>query len=125
LKSENILPINAFYITWLRDKGWCNRPRAVRADKNTGEIISEKTQMDSIDMLIYIMLLSRADKNTLTCFPSIATICDDCKGLDRRTVWDHLQDLAGMKFIEIEKNPGRPNIYHMLDFARWRDNPRY
>jgi hypothetical protein len=105
LKSESMLPVNAFYFTWLRDKG--NR------------------DMDSIDLLIYIMLLTRADKETLTCFPSIARICEDCRGLDRGTVIKHLEALEQKGVISIEKRLGKSSEFFMRDFAEWRKNPGY
>ena len=97
---QNLLPVNAMYLSWLRDKG--------------------KKDMAPADLLIYIMILSRADSDTLTCFPSIQTICDDCGGLDRRTVWASLDNLHGQGFISIKKSRGRPNVYFMADFFAWR-----
>lgn len=92
MKQENVLPINAFYITWLRDKGKYNRPPAQWVNKKTGEV-TEKTEMDQLDFIMYLLLLSRADTKTLTCFPSIGVICKDCFGIERRTVWRHLTEL--------------------------------
>jgi hypothetical protein len=123
-KQENYLPINAFYITCLRDKRSKNRPPATWADKKTGEIKEIRTKLNSVDLLIYMMLLSRADKN-LECYPSIETICEDCGGLDRRLVWKHLQQLEQMRMISIEKSKGRPNKYYMCDFAEWLKEPSY
>lgn len=125
MQTQNMLPINAFYITWLRDKGNKNRKEAKRIDKKTGEIVSSKTKMDATDFIIYIMLLSRADKDNLTCYPSIETICKDSFITDRRTVWNHLQDLEQMEFIQIKKKRGKPNTYFMADFARWKLKPGY
>jgi hypothetical protein len=124
-KKENYLPINAFYITALRDKRSINRPMAYWVNKETGEVIRQRNKMDSLDLLIYIMLLSRADKDKLTCYPSIETICTDCGGLNKRTAWEHLSMLEQMKFITITKSPGRPNIYFMADFAEWLKAPHY
>lgn len=124
MKQENMLPVNAFYLTALRDKRRHNRPKAEWVDRKTG-ITKSKTGMDSLDLLIYIMLLSRADKDKLTCYPSIETICSDCGGIDRRTVWEHLSILEQMGFIEIIKKQGRPNTYYMKDFADWAKNPHY
>lgn len=119
-----MLPVNAFYLTALRDKRSKNRPPARWENKRTGAI-RQRTSMDSIDLLIYIMLLSRADKDKLTCYPSIETICSDCGGLDRRVVWQHLQILEQMQFIEITKARGKSNKYYMRDFAEWAKNPHY
>lgn len=124
MKRENVLPINAFYITWLRDKGKKDRPIARWANKRSGEI-AEKTEMDQIDFIMYMMLLSRADVKTLICFPSIETICKDCFGIERRTAWRHLSELEQMGFIKITKERGKPNRYFMLDFAEWKKNPHY
>lgn len=118
-----ILPVNALYLSWLRDKGAYNRPPWKRVNKETGEV-REINHMHAVHMLIYIMLLSRADTETLTCFPSINTICNDCMGIDRRVVWECLKDLEDMGFIKIEKSRGRPNVYHMIDFKKWRDNQK-
>lgn len=125
MKNESILPINAFYITALRDKHSVGRPVAKWVDKKTGEILKQRDKMDSLDMLIYIMLLSRVDKDDLTCYPSIETIGRDCGGIDRRTIWEHLCMLEQMRFIEIRKNPGRPNVYYVTDFAEWKKAPHY
>ena len=81
--------------------------------------------MDALDMLIYIILLSRADNNELTCYPSIETISEDCGYIDRRTIWEHLQMLEQMQFIEIRKKRGKPNTYFMKDFAVWMADPHY
>lgn len=79
--------------------------------------------MDPKDRIIYIMLLTRADNETLTCFPSIEIICKDT-GLDRRTVWDHLLSLEQMGFIAIKKRRGNSNEYFMFDFALWLNNTK-
>ncbi len=121
MRTENILPINAMYLTWLRDKGCHGKTESKRVNKKTGEV-KYKTKMDSIDLLLYIMLLSRADKDTLKCYPSLDTICRDTMSLDRRTAWDHLQDLEQMGFIEIQKARGKPNLYYLKNFAIWRDS---
>jgi len=123
MKKENILPINAFYITWLRDKGRYNRPAAQWADKQTGEI-TESTELSGAGWLLYIMLLSRADSKTLICFPSLETICRDC-GMDRRKLWKHIAELEQMGFITVTKERGKPNRYYMLDFAQWKQDPHY
>jgi hypothetical protein len=124
-KKENLLPVNAFYITALRDKRRLNRPKAEWTDKETGEVIRSRDQADSLDLLIYIILLSRADKDKYTCYPSIETICEDCGGIDRRTAWEHLFMLEQMGFIQIIKKSGRPNTYYMKDFAEWIKAPHY
>jgi hypothetical protein len=127
-KKENLLPINAIYFTWLRDYGKRNRPTARRTAVNhrTHETRTiEKTEMDMIDFMIYVSLLSRSDKDKLTCFPSINAISDDCFGIDRRTITDHLQDLEQMGYIEIKKANGKANIYVMKDFKEWLNNPRH
>lgn len=123
-KQENLLPVNAFYLTCLRDKRSKNRPPATWTDKKTGEVKEIRTYLNSTDLLIYMMLLTRADKN-LECYPSIETICADCGGLDRRLVWKHLVQLEQMQMINIEKSKGRPNRYYMTDFAEWLKNPGY
>ena len=123
--AENLLPVNAFYVTALRDKRKKNRPPAQWVNKQTGEVLKQRDYMDNLDLLIYLMLLSRADKNTLICFPSIETICEDCGDLDRRAVWEHLSMLEQMEFIDIQKTKGRPNKYYMRDFAEWLKNPHY
>lgn len=119
-----MLPVNAFYLTALRDKRSRGRTTGHWTDKGTGKIKS-RDYLDSIDLIIYIMLLSRADKDSFTCFPSIETICNDCGGIDRRVVWKHLQMLEQMQVIDIIKNKGRPNTYYMKDFAMWVKNPHY
>jgi len=81
--------------------------------------------MDALDMLIYMMLLSRADKTTYKCFPSIDQICSDCMGLDRHTVIDHLEDLEHMRYISTDKQKGLSTTYYMLDFAEWLKDPYY
>ena len=81
--------------------------------------------MDIFDFTIYINLLSRADKVKLTCFPSLNLIGEDCFGLDRRTITDHLLDLEQMGFIDIRKQKGRANTYYMKDFKEWLNNPRH
>lgn len=124
MKRDNVLPINAFYITWLRDKGKLGRPAARWVNKRTGEV-AEKTEMDSVDMLLYIMLLSRADAKTLTCFPSMETICSDCGRMERRKVWRHIDELEQMGFIVVKKQRGKPNVYFMKDFAEWKTEPHY
>lgn len=124
MRKDNMLPVNAFYITALRDHRKYNRPFAEWVDKETGEVIRRRNQMDSLDLLIYIMLLSRADKDQLTCYPSIATICEDCD-IDRRAAWERLSMLEQMGFIEIRKKHGRPNQYYMRDFAVWKADPHY
>ncbi len=78
MKQENMLPVNAFYITALRDKRGHDRPKAQWVDKETGEVLRQRSRLDSLDILIYIMLLSRADKDKYTCYPSLATIASDC-----------------------------------------------
>ena len=105
MRNDNILPINAFYLTWLRDKG--------------------SREIDSIDLLIYIMLLSRADKEALTCYPSIDRIAEDCRGLSRATVLKHIDQLETKGLIIINKRPGKPSEYYMSDFAEWRKEPHY
>ena len=124
MKQDNILPINAFYITALRDKRSNSRPPARWVNKKTGAIY-QRTGMDSIDLLIYIMLLSRADKDKLTCYPSLETICADCGGLDRRVVWQHIHILEQMQYIDVIRARGRPNKYYMRDFAEWAKDPHY
>jgi hypothetical protein len=124
MRQDNMLPINAFYITALRDKRSKNRPTATWANED-GEIIRKRSSLDALDLLIYMMLLSRADKDKLTCYPAIQTICEDCGGIDRRTVWEHLQMLEQMGMIEIRKKPGKANIYYMADFAEWAKSPHY
>lgn len=125
MKQENMLPVNAFYLTALRDKRSKNRPPARWIDKDTGEVLRQRDKLDSTDLLIYIMLLSRADKEKYTCYPSLATIASDCGGIDKRTVWEHLSMLEQMGFITIKKTPGRPNVYYMADFAEWAKSPHY
>lgn len=125
MRQDNMLPINAFYITALRDKRGHNRPVAQWIDKDTGEVLRQRDKLDSTDLLIYIMLLSRADKEKYTCYPSLATIASDCGGIDKRTVWEHLSMLEQMGFITIKKTPGRPNVYYMADFAEWAKSPHY
>jgi hypothetical protein len=120
-----MIPINAFYITALRDKRNVGRPIAKWINKKTGVILKQRDKMDSLDILIYIMLLSRADKDNLTCYPSIKTIAQDCFVTDRRTVWEHLSMLQQMGFIEIRKKSGRSSIYYMADFAEWKKSPHY
>jgi DNA-binding transcriptional ArsR family regulator len=107
-QQETYLPINAMYLSWLRDSGAFNRP-------------GPKAKMDAHDRIIYIMLLTRADNEKLTCFPSIDQICRDT-GLDRRTVRDHLSNLEMMGFIAIKKRRGNSNEFFMLDFALWLNN---
>ena len=125
MRKENMLPVNAFYITNLRDHRRYDRPLATWADKKTGEVLRQRNRIDALDMLIYIMLLSRADNNELICYPSIETICRDCDISDRRTIWEHLSMLEQMGFIEIRKKRGRPNTYFMKDFAVWMADPHY
>lgn len=105
MKHDNILPINAFYLTCLRDK--------------RGE------NLTPIGLLIYIMLLSRADKEKLTCYPSIQTIAEDCKGLDRETVIKHLERLEELGIIIITKRLGKSSEFFMRDFSEWRKEPHY
>jgi len=128
-KKENYLPINAFYITCLRDKRSFgkNYPKTIIYKKRSEEIkrVIKKERMDAIDMLIYILLLSRADATTYKCFPSIDQISADCMGLDRHTVVEHLQDLEHMRFISTEKHKGLSTVYYMLDFAEWAKDPHY
>jgi len=128
-KKENYLPINAFYATCLRDKRCINRdyPPTHICNKRTGELkrTISKNKMDALDMLIYMMLLSRADKTTYKCFPSIDQICSDCMGLDRHTVIDHLEDLEHMRYISTDKQKGLSTTYYMLDFAEWLKDPYY
>lgn len=124
MQQKNMLPVNAFYITCLRDKRCYGRPESKRINKRTGEIIS-KTQMDHYDFIIYVALLSRADAKTLTCFPSIDQVASDYMHVERRTVWEHLQDLEQMQFIAITKKRGKPNVYFMRDFAEWSKHPHY
>ncbi len=128
-KKENYLPINAFYITCLRDKRSYSReyPDTQIWNKRTGELkrTINKTRMDALDMLIYILLLSRADATTFECFPSITRICEDCMGLDRHTVIQHLEDLEHMRFIQTTKNKGRSTSYRMTDFIEWVKKPYY
>lgn len=127
-KKDNLLPINAIYFTWLRDYGKRDRPTSKRISINhrTKQVKTiQKSEMDIIDFSIYVNLLSRADKENLTCFPSISLIGEDCFGLDRRTVTDHLADLEQMGFIEIRKQKGKANTYFMKDFKEWLNNPRH
>jgi len=128
-KKENYLPINAFYMTCLRDKRSFNRdyPEMVINNKRTGEVkrVVKKERMDSIDMLIYILLLSRADSTTYKCFPSIDQIGIDCMGLDRHTVIEHLENLEQMKYILTDKKKGLSTVYYMLDYADWLKDPHY
>lgn len=123
MAKKEYLPINAFYITALRDKRKFDRPPARWVKKN-GDI-HQKTGMDSLDLLIYIMLLSRSDKDKYTCYPSLQTIAADCGGIDKRTVWEHLSMLEQMQIISITRNRGRPNVYFMKDFAEWVKSPHY
>lgn len=125
MKQDSRLPINAFYITCLRDKRSQGRSTGRWIDKETGEVLRQRNRMDSLDLLIYIMLLSRADKDKYTCYPAITTIADDCGGIDKRTVWEHLSMLEQMGYIEIQKSPGKPNMYFMKDFADWEKQPYY
>jgi len=127
-KRDNLLPINAIYFTWLRDYGKRDRPISKRISINhrtEKTRIIQKSEMDMIDFTIYVNLLSRADKKKLTCFPSLNLISEDCFGLDRRTVTDHLLDLEQMGFIEIRKEKGKANTYFMKDFKEWLNNPRH
>jgi len=124
MKQDNMLPINAFYLTALRDKRSSGRPPAKWVNKKTGTM-HQRTGPDNIDLIIYIMLLSRADKDKLTCYPSIETICTDCGGLDRRVVWQHIQILEQMQYIDVIRARGRPNKYYMRDFAEWSKDPHY
>jgi hypothetical protein len=128
-KKQNMLPINAFYLTCLRDKRSHNRdyPDTLVWNKRTSVVkrrINNK-HMDSIDLLIYVMLLSRADKTKYKCFPSIETISTDCMGLDRHTIIEHLENLEHMHFITTEKQRGLSTVYYMLDYAEWLKNPSY
>ena len=126
-KDSKLLPINALYIAWLRDYGKYNRSPSHRISINHRTKASkaiEKTEMDIIDYTIYLNLLSRADNEKLTCFPSFNLISQDCFGFDRRTINEHLTDLEQMGFIEIRKQKGKSNTYFMKDFKKWLDNPR-
>lgn len=118
-KETRPWPINAVYLAELRDKRRYDRPIACWCDKTTGEVIRQRDQLDSIDMLIYIMLLSRANKDDLTCWPAISTISQDCGGIDRRTLWEHLTMLEQMDMITTTKRPGQSTVFYMLDFAKW------
>jgi hypothetical protein len=102
-KENSLLPINAFYITWLR----------------------ERHILQTTELIVYIMLLSRADSSELTCFPAMEKICEDCGGIDRRKAWKALQSLESKGFIKVVRNRGRPNKYFMLHFAEWRRSPEY
>lgn len=125
-KKDNLLPINAIYLTWLRDYGKRDRPISKRTYQRADKTRTiQKSEMDIIDFAIYINLLSRADNEKLTCFPSLNLIGEDCFGLDRRTVTDHLMDLEQMGFIEIRKQKGKANTYFMRDFKEWLNNPRH
>ena len=128
-KKEKYLPINAFYLTCLRDKRSWGReyPETRIWHKRTGELkrIIKKDRMDTLDMIIYVMLLSRADATTYKCFPSIDQISEDCMGIDRHTIIDHLQDLEHMRYISTEKKRGLSTVYYMLDFAEWVKSPYY
>lgn len=128
MSKSTLLPINAVYLTWLRDYGKYGRPKSRREslNKRTGEVkFIIKTKMDMIDYSIYMNLLTRADKDNFTCFPSINLICEDCFDIDRRTVANHLSDLEQMGFIEIRKQKGKSHTYYMKDFAEWLKNPRH
>ena len=128
-KKENYLPINAFYLTCLRDKRCRDRdyPDTQIWNKRTGKLkrTIDKNKMDALDFLIYVALLSRADSKTYKCFPSIDQICADCMGLDRHTVISHLEDLEHMRFISTEKKKGLSTNYFMLDFFEWAKAPYY
>ncbi|HBC94460.1 MAG TPA: hypothetical protein DCZ10_16560 [Pelotomaculum sp.] len=130
-KQENYLPINAFYITCLRDKRCSGRdypPTVIyRPSPRDDEVkrVVTKSRMDALDFLIYIALLSRADPTTNSCYPSIEKICDDCMGLDRHTVVQHLEDLEHMQYIKKEKKRGCSTTYIMTDFIEWLKEPHY
>ena len=120
MRPENMLPINALYISWLRDIGYRDRPSIIKGDVKAGQIKEIKTEMDSIDLILYIMLLTRADNTTLKCRPSLRQISRDTMGLARNTILEHLEDLQGMEFIKIAKTRGRASEYFMNDFQEWR-----
>ncbi|MHB8122614.1 MAG: helix-turn-helix domain-containing protein [Desulfuromonadaceae bacterium] len=122
MKQENMLPINAMYLSWLRDIGYKDRSPAIRGDKKAKVITVIKTEMDVYDMVIYLMLLTRADNKTLKCRPSIKTISEDCRGIDRITVIEHLNDLKEMGFIDVKKKRGAVSEYFMKDFHEWRSS---
>jgi len=99
MKDSKIpLPINAMYLTVLRDD----------CDLSTNELV------------VYIMLLSRANNLTATCYPSMALLCRDCGKMDRRKLWEAIAALEEKGLIYVMRIQGKPNVYTMTHFMEWR-----
>jgi len=63
-------------------------------------------------VVVYNVLLSYADFNTGTCFPSILTICDFA-GLSEPTVVNAIKELEDWGLVEVIRRPGTHNVYQL------------
>lgn len=119
--SENwrkIHPVNGNYLAYLRtEKG----KRSLRPKKSTHDHANHS------DLGIYIVgLLSRANFDDFTCYPSLATVAEDC-GCSRKTAWATLKKLTDMGWIKEVKNNSKSRkrnskTYKLLHFQRWLEN---
>ena len=69
-------------------------------------------ELKSSSVVVYNVLLSYADFNTGTCFPSILTICDFA-GLSEPTVINAIKELEDWGLVEVFRRQGSHNVYQL------------
>jgi DNA-binding transcriptional ArsR family regulator len=66
----------------------------------------------STQKLVLLSLADRANEHHV-CYPSIARLCNDT-GLHRETIMGALKSLFDLGLLEVDKQPGRGNIYTLV-----------
>lgn len=69
--------------------------------------------LNESEMYLIMHIAKRMQQNRMTAWPSIETLCKDCKW-DDRTVKKWRQSLIDRGFLAMQLNPGRPTIYRFL-----------
>ena len=92
--------------------------------------IKRNTSLKPIDYLVYANIRRYMNKDTMSCYPSLATIANDCK-CNRQTVASAIKRLESAKILDVIRRSGNSTIYkfkELLDnFERFTpeflDNP--
>lgn len=116
---KRYLPFNNKYHLALLEGRRKNRPLAQKCDKD-GVVLWARDELNGGDMDVYFALLNYASKrDDFICWPSHARLREQCGGIDKRTLQDHISALEQMEFITVERARGMNNRYFMRDFFDW------
>ncbi len=74
----------------------------------------EHEKLTSSDKVVYGTLAYFANQKTQQAFPQMTTLENHCK-LSRRQVYRSTKALEKLKFIHIQRQKGKPNIYTLSD----------